>query len=107
LKGTPEAAKDVLNSYDDFVGELKRLCEPQAMILKTYKKILESAHNLHKFWHEIDDSKLSVRERRDICFELVRELERHKNIKKFYDEFSMAMLTSELLQPISDKDRKT
>jgi len=101
-------AKRVLDSYGSFVGQLNKLCKPQTKIFETYDEILESAYELlHKYWDTITNYEMNNGERRVNCMALMRELEKHKYMDKFYEEFSMAMLTSELLQTISNKDRKT
>ena len=87
------------------MNELSRLCEPQSEIFETYEEILKSAHKLHQFWQTTDTSKLSVRERRVECLELVKELEGHADIEKFYNEFSMATLNSELMKQILDQKK--
>jgi len=45
-----------------------------------------------------------LEERRVKCMELMNELEKHKYMDNFYDEFSMAMLNSELLKKIIDRE---
>jgi hypothetical protein len=100
-----DAAKEVLDSYDGFVNELSKLCEPQTDIFKTYEEILNSAYKLHQFWQQTDNSKLSIRERRAKCLVLVKELEGHPDIEKFYEEFSMAILNSELMKQITGKNK--
>lgn len=99
-------ANDILNSYGSFIGQLSKLCEPQATIFKTYNDILKSAHKLlNKYWNTITDYKLSSGERRINCMKLINELEQHKDMEKFYNELSIATLNSKLLKKIIEKSK--
>jgi hypothetical protein len=99
----------IIENYDEFVNELTSYCEPQTEIFKTYEDILQSAYDLHQFWHTQEIYKLTVKERKAKCLELIKKLEAHKDIEKFYDEFAIATLNSELMKQIlkngNDADR--
>ena len=100
-------AKGILDSYDSFVGQLTKLCKPQTKIFETYDEILESAYELlHKYWDTITDYKLNINKRRANCMKLINELEEHKDMDQFYEEFSIAMLNSKLLNKVRDHRNK-
>lgn len=92
-------ANDVLNNYNSFIGQLNKLCKPQEKIFKTYDAILKTAHALLiKYCNTISDDKLSIKERRIKCIRLINELDGHKDMEEFYNEFSIAMLNSNFLK---------
>ena len=95
------ATKDSLDDYEQFVGELGRLCGPQENIFETFRPTLEGAYRkLKVYWRKLEDENLSKSERKSIGAAAMNELARQEGIDKFYDEFSMAILNSELLESI-------
>ena len=92
------AARASLDSYEQFVYQLAKICQPRAKVFSTFDEVLQYAHGLMKqYWSVIADSGKTKKDRKKDSMVILGQLAEHPKIEMFYEEFSMALLTDELL----------
>ena len=92
------AARASLDSYEQFVDQLAKICQPRAKVFSTFDEVLQYAYGLMKqYWSVIADSGKTKKDRKKDSMVILGQLAEHPKIEMFYEEFSMALLTDELL----------
>ncbi len=90
-----------LQTYDALVGRLAYICEPNTEVFTTFKDVLRQAYSLlETYWRVIQDSRLSIKERKEISMEHINRLEATTRIEQFYSEFSKCVNVERLFRDL-------
>ena len=94
-------ARVSLNSYEQFVDQLEKICQSRTEVFSTFEDILRYAYGLMgQYWSVITNPEKTKKDRQKDSMAILRQLAGHPRIDVFYKEFSMALLTDELLRRI-------
>ena len=85
------AARASLNSYEQFVDQLAKICQSRTEVFSTFEDVLRYAYGLMgQYWSVIANSEKTKKDRQKDSMAVLRELAGHPRIEMFYEEFSMA-----------------
>ncbi len=92
-----------IRTYDKFVEELARLCEPNVEVFFTFEEVLRRAYLLlQDYWKVIQESSLSGKERKEIGIKHIKQLEGLPEIDRFCSEFSRCVDVERLLGELEE-----
>lgn len=92
-----------IRTYDMFVEELARLCEPNVEVFLTFEDVLHSAYSLlQDYWRVIQESSLSGKERKEISMQHIKQLEGLPEIDRFCSEFSRCVNVERLIGELEE-----
>jgi hypothetical protein len=90
-----------IRTYDMFVEVLASVCEPNTQVFFTFEKVLRQAYCLlQNYWKTIQDSNLSVRERKELGMQHIQRLEEMSDIDQFNSEFSKCINVERLISEL-------
>ena len=96
-------AWDGLQTYDEFVGRLGKVCKPNVKVFVTFEGVLKKAHVLlTKYWAIIKNQELTKTQRKQASLKLLAELEDNPQIEDFYKEFSMCLNVDMLIKSVDN-----
>ena len=91
-------AFDDLKTYDKFVKRLASVCKPNSKVSKDFKAGSKKAYELlGNYWRVLKDPSLSKNERGEKSQEILNQIEKDTEIKKFHDEFSLLVKVGDFL----------
>jgi hypothetical protein len=94
-------ACDKITTYDQFVGRLASLCQPDVSVFKTFDAALKKAFALLPgYWATLKNPNLTQQERREASLGRVKQLEHEGITDAFYAEFSECIKINDLLARI-------
>ena len=100
-------AKSSLKSYDQFVNQLASICQPRTEIFLTFENVLSHAYDLmDQYWKAIANPELTKKDRQKESAAVLETLSKQPGINDFYKEFSLALLTDELLKHVIIGERQ-
>jgi len=97
------SAAEHFKTYPDFVGGLENICLPNKKneIFQKFDSVLRETYVLlAKYLAVINDLELSQKDREKLSKEKIQQLERHKDIDKFYVEFSTYIYVENYLKKL-------
>lgn len=93
---------DAFSSFDVFVAQLAKICQPRTSVFCTFEVVLQRAYLLlEQYWKTISDTGKSKAERQKESNRLLEDLAASPGIEDFYEEFSLALLTDDLLRCVN------
>jgi len=96
-------AWDYLQTYDELVGRLAYICEPNTQVFDSFAGVLRRAYSLlGDYWRVIQDGTKSIKERKEISIELIKQLEETPVIEQFYSEFSKCVNVDRLISELEE-----
>jgi len=97
------AALNSIENYDIFVNVLAQVCEPNTEVFSTFEHVLRQAYSLlEKYWRIVQNPRLSIKERKEISMEHIKQLDETPEIEKFYSEFSKCVNIERLLGDLDE-----
>lgn len=98
-------AWDGLQTYEQFVGRLAKICRPNVKVFDTFDDILQNAYVLlGKYWASIRNQDVTQKQRKQASLKFVSELENNPRIDDFYKEFSMCMNVDMLIKSVDNPE---
>lgn len=86
-------AWDSLQTFDDFTGRLKTLCDPKTQVFTTFEPVLKKAHKmLAEYWKALREDSWNQADRKKESLNRLRLLEKDPKMEAFYDQFSKCLL---------------
>ena len=95
------AAKEQLETYDDYVGCLARICEPNLDLYKTFGPVLKRAYSLlNDYWEVMRDHKLNIADRQKASMALINKIDQIPDSAQFYSELSKSINLERVLSDV-------
>jgi hypothetical protein len=90
-----------LKGYDDFVDQLRRVCEPNVEVFSTFEDLLKVAFQmLPGYWEVLNDPNLSQKVRREETMRRLKALDEQPRMTEFYVQFSACVNVERLLKDV-------
>jgi hypothetical protein len=95
------AAWSQLRGYDDFVEQLRSICEPNVEVFSTFKDVLKVAYKmLPEYWNAMNDRSQPQKRRQEETMQRLKALDAQPGMAEFYREFSACVNVERLLSDV-------
>jgi len=87
--------------YEDFVNQLRRICEPNVEVFATFADVLELAYKmLPEYWNAMNDRSNPKKRRQEETMQRLKALDSQPGMAEFYREFSACVNVERLLKEV-------
>ncbi len=87
-----------IDSYDEYVKVLAKICKPNVEIFKTFDVFLRVAYKLlGEYWSILEKSEKTISERQKASYAVVQTIENLPEIDEFYEELSKCINLNRIL----------
>lgn len=96
-------ANQALTTYDQFVNQLRLICEPNVDVFATFDDVLRQSHSLlDEYWKILRKDGMNKDDRKAETERQLKKLDSLPDIEQFYAEFSKCVNVEQLLKDIGE-----